>query len=194
MLNDNTPFSIFNQWYKEAIEKVIDLPNAFALATASSEGIPSVRMLLLKYFDEKGFVFFTNYNSLKGKHIFENPQGSMLFYWKELKRQVRINGIIKKISKKESNEYFKERPFGSKVSSWASQQSQIIPNREFLLERYREIFEKFKNSEIPCPRYWGGYILKPYYFEFWKEANDRLHERNCFELINGKWVKFVLAP
>lgn len=192
-LYDN-PFDLFKKWFSLAKNKNILYYNAFALATSYYNGNISVRMLLLKEFNSEGFIFFTNYNSLKSKQIKENPQGEMLFFWKELRRQIRIHGKICILNSSDSDIYFSNRPRGSQLSSWASPQSSIIPNREFLIEKFNYYKAIYKNKTIPRPNFWGGFILLPESFEFWKERHYRLHERILFKLIDNKWHKFFLAP
>lgn len=193
-IKNENPFHLFEKWFKLAKRKDKYYYNAFALSTTDINGNVSVRMLLLKDFNMNGFIFYTNYNSYKSKHIKENPIGEMLFFWKETKRQIRIHGKIEKLNSSDSDTYFASRPRGSQISTWASPQSKIIPNREFLISNFNYYKKTFKHKKIPRPDFWGGYILIPETFEFWKERKNRLHERIFFKFINNKWIKYFLAP
>ena len=189
------PINQFTIWWNEAILSGIDEVNAMTLATASADGIPSARIVLLKGFSEKGFVFFTNYNSYKGKQLLENPKACLVFFWKELERQVRITGIVQKTSEQESDEYFHLRPIASQLGACISPQSTIIENREWLEKKYNE-FEK-QNSEdtIQRPSHWGGYIVKPVIMEFWQGRPSRLHDRIEYSIQeDGEWKLVRLAP
>ncbi len=188
------PFALFAQWFEEAKEVKIFEPHAFALATSSWDGQPAVRMLLLKSFENGGFTFFTNYNSLKGRHIQENPKAAMVFYWAELERQVRITGIVEKLSDKESDKYFDARPIGSRLGAWASPQSQVIENRKWLEEKHFEFRQKFSKGFVPRPANWGGYRLKPHTIEFWQGRPNRLHDRIEYYRDNELWKIRRLAP
>ena len=163
------------------------------LATASKEGVPSVRTVLLKGYDENGFLFFTNYESRKGKELTENPVAELLFYWMDLQRQVRISGKVEKISKLESENYFKTRPLESKIGAWASKQSEVIPDREYLEKQFSEYEKKFKDN-VPLPSNWGGFRLIPERFEFWQGRESRLHDRICYLKKNNVWEIVRLAP
>ena len=190
-----SPFLLFQRWWDEAISSGIEEVNAMTLSTSTKSGIPSARIVLLKDFSEEGFVFFTNYQSKKGLDLAENPLACLLFFWKELERQVRINGQVEKIPGNESDQYFASRPRGSQVSAWASPQSQFIDNREVIeknLERYRE---QFGEKEIPRPVHWGGYNVKPSVIEFWQGRPNRLHDRIQYRLLENKeWRVERLAP
>jgi pyridoxamine 5'-phosphate oxidase len=188
------PFSQFELWFKDVIK--LDLPeqNAMILATADKNAKPTARVVLLKGFSKLGFKFFTNYNSNKGKNLSENSSASLLFYWDVLERQVRIEGKIKKLSKTESQKYFDTRPIESRVAAWASDQSKIIPGREYLESRYKEFEKEFFGKKIPLPPNWGGYILVPNYFEFWQGRENRLHDRICYKKQKTIWKIFRLAP
>ena len=189
------PLQQFNKWWVEAMASEIDEINAMTLATASSDGIPSARVVLLKGIDEKGFIFFTNYKSFKGMQLEENPRACLVFFWKELERQIRITGVVEKTTAKESDEYFDSRPEGSRLGAWASPQSQVIPGREVLEENERIFAEKFKNGKILRPPHWGGYRVKPISFEYWQGRSNRLHDRIQYTLLeNGKWQMERLAP
>jgi pyridoxamine 5'-phosphate oxidase len=188
------PFDLFKRWYHEAQEAKIFEPNAFALATADASGIPSVRMLLLKSFENGGFTFFTNYNSLKAKHLSENPYAAMVFYWSELERQVRIHGKVEKISAAESDSYFESRPIGSRLGAWASPQSEPIESRAWLEKKHLEFREKFSNGSVPRPANWGGYKLTPATIEFWQGRPNRLHDRIQYRASEQGWSIVRLAP
>jgi pyridoxamine 5'-phosphate oxidase len=188
------PILQFENWFDSALEAQVEEANAMTLATADTNGKVSARIVLLKGFDKKGFTFFTNYLSKKGKQISENPSGALVFFWKELERQVRIEGKIEKVSEAESIEYYNVRPVGSRLGSWASAQSSVIPNREELEKRQVEFEQKFEGKDIPKPEYWGGYRLVPNEIEFWQGRPNRLHDRIRYTLIDGKWQTDRLAP
>ncbi len=184
----------FDIWWKEAISAEIEEANAMTLATASTDGVPSARIVLLKEFTEKGFVFFTNYESYKAQQLAENPRASLLFFWKELERQVRITGLVEKVSAEESDAYFHSRPIGSRIGAWASPQSHTIQSREWLEQKVKETEEQW-NDETKRPSYWGGYRVKPVIIEFWQGRPSRLHDRIQYTLQNnGEWLKERLAP
>ena len=191
----SNPTEQFKKWIEEAIEKNVPEANAMTLATVNKEATPSVRIVLLKDFDEKGFTFYTNYNSQKGKEITENPFGALLFFWPQLHQQIRIEGVITRIDPAVSANYFNERPRESKVSAWVSPQSSIVENREMLELKYKEFEQQHINKEIPYPGFWGGYCLKPNKFEFWQGHQHRLHDRVLYS-INSKnnWDIVQLAP
>ena len=188
------PFVQFKNWFKEIVDANIIDPSAMVLATVAETNMPSARIVLLKEVDLKGFVFFTNYLSRKAKDLETNPNASLLFYWKEMDRQLRIEGIIEKVKTKISEKYFQTRPRESQISTWVSNQSSIIPDRKFLDNKYDELDEEFGNDEIPLPDYWGGYRLIPGYFEFWQGRESRLHDRICYRKEKGSWKIFRLAP
>jgi pyridoxamine 5'-phosphate oxidase len=190
---DRNPFKQFKAWYGEVLNSDIKEPTAVTLATSSKDGTPSARTVLLKGFDEDGFVFFTNYESRKGKNLIENPVGELLFYWMDLQRQVRISGRVEKTSREESEEYFKTRPIKSRIGAWASKQSSIIPNREHLEKQFAE-FEKKFGDDVPPPPHWGGFRLIPEQFEFWQGRESRLHDRICYKKKDGVWEIVRLAP
>ena len=173
----------------------IEEMNAMTLATASSDGIPSARIVLLKGLDKHGFSFFTNYNSFKGNQLAENPRGCLVFFWKELQRQVRITGIVEKLNAAESDTYFNSRPEGSKIGAWSSPQSQVIADREWLEENEKKFTKQFEGKIVPRPAHWGGYRLKPITIEFWQGRPNRMHDRIQYELQeNGNWAIERLAP
>lgn len=191
---DQNPFIQFEKWFKEALDAQLFEPNVMTLATADLSGRPSARILLLKGFDENGFVFFTNYDSKKGKELAENPQAAMVFFWGDLERQVRIEGTITKVEAEESTDYFHSRPKGSQIGATASTQSSVIPNREVLEERVAALTEEFSEKEVPRPANWGGYRLKPDLIEFWQGRSSRLHDRINYESVDGSWSINRLAP
>jgi pyridoxamine 5'-phosphate oxidase len=188
------PLSFFRQWFSEAESARITEINAMTLATSDSRNIPHARIVLLKGLDESGFVFFTNYDSSKGAEIMENPHAALVFFWKELERQVRIEGGIEKIPAPESDEYFQSRPPGSRIGAWASPQSQEIEHRNIIELNYARYQEEFSNIEIPRPHHWGGYRVIPVRIEFWQGRASRMHDRILFCRNNGGWVKSRLAP
>jgi pyridoxamine 5'-phosphate oxidase len=191
---DANPYRQFDAWWQEAINSEIDEVNAMTLATASADGIPSARIVLLKSYDERGFVFFSNYNSYKGKHMDENPRACLVFFWKELERQVRITGLVEKVSAKESDEYFTSRPEGSRIGAWASPQSAVITSREWLEQQEHQYAKEFSSKPIVRPPHWGGYRVKPISIEFWQGRPSRLHDRLQYTLEEGGWVIERLAP
>ena len=188
-------FDQFSNWWNEAIKSNIDEVNAMTLATATPEGIPSARIVLLKGYDKNGFVFFTNYESHKGQQLAANPHASLLFFWKELERQVRIDGIVTKVSKEESELYYQSRPTGSRIGAWASPQSQVIEDRKVIENNFLEFEKKFGTHHIPRPEHWGGYVLAPTTIEFWQGRSSRLHDRLRYQLqSNSEWMIERLAP
>lgn len=190
------PLTQFERWMGEALSLDIPEANAMTLATASKAGQPSARIVLLKDFSEKGFVFFTNYNSQKGQEIDQNPKAAVLFFWPKLMRQIKIEGVLGKVSPAESENYFKTRPTGNQLSAWASQQSSEIKSKEELEKHFKQLEEKYKGQDIPYPEFWGGYCLKPYAYEFWQGQANRLHDRIRYELIDEDtfWKIKRLAP
>lgn len=188
------PLEQFDIWWSEAIQSQIDEVNAMTLATATAEGVPSARIVLLKEYNDKGFVFFTNYESAKGHELAENPRASLLFFWKELERQVRITGLVEKIAAAESDAYFYSRPLGSRIGAIASAQSSVIDNREVLEQKVKTLETK-SETEIKRPAHWGGYRVKPVIIEFWQGRPSRLHDRIQYTLEeNGKWKIERLSP
>lgn len=189
------PISQFGVWWQEAIDAKIDEANAMTLATAAGDGVPSARVVLLKEYSEEGFVFFTNYNSYKGQQIAENPKACLLFFWKELERQVRIIGIITKVSDKANDDYFQSRPEASRIGALVSPQSSVIEGRDWLDHRFNEKVREMEGKFIPRPAHWGGYIVKPVIMEFWQGRPSRLHDRLQYTLDeNGGWKMERLAP
>lgn len=189
------PITQFQTWWQQAIETAITEPNAMTLATASNDGMPSARIVLLKDFDQNGFVFYSNYKSFKGVQLDENPRACLVFFWKELERQVRIIGLVEKVSAANSDEYFSSRPEGSRIGAIASPQSQVIENREWLDNHYELLKEKLGGAAIERPPHWGGYVVKPVIVEFWQGRPSRLHDRIQYSLQeNGTWKIERLAP
>ena len=189
------PITQFQTWWSQAMASEITEPNAMTLATASCDGMPSARIVLLKGFDANGFIFFTNYNSYKGLQLEENPKACLVFFWKELERQVRITGVVTKIPEAQSDEYYQSRPTGSRIGAWASPQSQPIENREWLEKIFKEKKEEFEHTTIPRPPHWGGYKVMPVIVEFWQGRSSRLHDRLQYTLEeNGGWLRERLAP
>jgi pyridoxamine 5'-phosphate oxidase len=184
----------FEQWFKEAVNAKVNEPNAMTVCTATKEGKPSARILLLRNFDENGFVFYTNYDSRKGHEIEANPYCSILFFWPELERQVRIEGMLQKQSKADSDIYFQTRPRTSKLGAWSSPQSKVIESRKVLDEAYQKNSEKFPDEQVPRPEFWGGYLLKPSSIEFWQGRPSRMHDRILYRKENNNWVISRLAP
>lgn len=191
---DKSPFKQFEHWFKEALDAQLYEPNVMTLATADLSGKPSARILLLKAFDENGFVFYTNYASKKGEQLAQNPQAAMVFFWPELERQVRIEGTIVMVSEEESTTYFHSRPAGSQIGATASPQSSIIADRTLLEERVKELSAAYAGQEIPRPAHWGGYLLEPDLIEFWQGRPSRLHDRINYQLVEGVWTINRLAP
>jgi pyridoxamine-phosphate oxidase len=189
------PIKQFDIWLNEALEAKIHEPNAMMLATATTDGRPSARVVLLKGFDMNGFAFYTNYLSRKGKEITKNPLGAITFYWGEMERQVRIEGTVEKLSKEDSEKYFHSRPKGSQLGALVSPQSQEITGRDVLETKLSQLEAEYADKEIPKPSFWGGYILKPRLIEFWQGRSNRLHDRILFKKIDNKnWKKVRLAP
>lgn len=196
---DNDPIEQFKKWFHEAVKSEILEPNAMTLATATPNGKPSARVVLLKGIENQGFVFYTNYNSKKGEEMAANPHAALCFSWLELQRQVRIEGTIEKVDAATSDAYFQSRPVGSRIGAWASPQSQVIENRAVIEEReslYKKQYytEGGLEVEIPRPAHWGGYVLKPTMIEFWQGRSSRLHDRICYVFENGAWKIERLAP
>ena len=189
------PIDQFGAWLREAIDAGLTFPNAMTLATATAEGMPSARIVLLKGIDERGFVFFTNYESRKGRELAENPRAALVFHWQELGRQVRVEGTIVALPNDESEDYFRGRPRGSRLAAWASRQSEVIPSRRALEERFADLAAAYREQDIPQPPFWGGYLLTPHVVELWQARRDRLHDRLRYRMDHeGAWLRERLAP
>lgn len=190
------PIVQFEQWWQEAIDADLLEVNAMTLATASADGMPSARIVLLKGVSQKGFTFFTNYDSYKGQQLLENPKAGLVFFWKELERQVRITGLVEKVSETESDTYFNSRPLGSRIGASVSPQSKIIESREWLEQQYSDAEKEVTaTQEIKRPGFWGGFIVRPVVVEFWQGRPSRLHDRLEYTLQqNGEWILNRLAP
>lgn len=191
---DADPFRQFAVWFEQATRAGIVEPNAMSHATVSPEGQPSIRIVLLKGVDDQGFIFFTNYESRKGRDMITNPKSALLFFWSALERQVRIEGIIEKIDHNQSKAYFDSRPEGSRIGAWSSHQSEVVNSRDALEKRYEENRAKFAGTEIPMPDYWGGYRLIPSMIEFWQGRGSRMHDRIRYRHLGDSWVIDRLSP
>jgi pyridoxamine 5'-phosphate oxidase len=190
---NKNPFKQFEKWFDEVLKSGFLEPNAMTVATASKEGKPTARILLLKGFDESGFMFYTNYKSRKGRDLEENPYASLLFFWDKLERQVRIEGKVQKLTKEESEAYFNTRPYKSRVGAWASPQSSVIEDRNVIVKDFLKYMLKFK-THVPLPPVWGGYRLIPDLFEYWQGRPNRLHDRIRYRKIKSEWKIERLAP
>jgi pyridoxamine 5'-phosphate oxidase len=191
---DPNPIAQFQSWFAAAVAAQLPEPNAMTIATATPDGIPSARIVLLKDVDDRGFVFFTNYNSHKGQELTHNPQAAIVFLWAELERQVRIQGRVEKIAPAESDEYFYSRPPGSRLGAWASNQSEVVADRSVLDQQLADLEAKYANQEIPRPEHWGGFRVMPTMIEFWQGRSSRLHDRLRYRSIGGDWVIDRLSP
>ncbi|MDX2100328.1 MAG: pyridoxamine 5'-phosphate oxidase [Leptolyngbyaceae cyanobacterium bins.59] len=189
------PIRQFQEWFDQALAAQLPEPNAMTLATATREGIPSARIVLLKGFDERGFTFFTNYESRKGQELADNPQAVLVFLWHGLERQVRIEGTVEKVSPEESDEYFHSRPHASQLGAWVSHQSQVIADRDILTQELNALNDRYQDQEIPRPPHWGGYRVQPMLIEFWQGRPSRLHDRLCYRrLVDSRWKIERLSP
>ena len=191
---NKNPIFQFGKWFQDAKDANVHEPYAMTLATANKAGQPTARIVLMRKFDEKGFVFYTNYLSRKGNDILENPKAGLLFFWQDLERQVRIEGVLEKDTEQESDMYFQSRPHESKIGAWTSEQGKVIANRKVLEERFLEYSEKYPDEFVPRPPHWGGYLLRPTAIEFWQGRPSRLHDRILFTLENSIWKMERLAP
>ena len=191
----NNPIKLFEEWFNKAKKTEINDPNAFAVGTVNKKGFPTVRMVLLKDFDKNGFVFYTNLKSDKSKAIKNSSKISMCFHWKSLQRQIRVIGIASKVSKKEADEYYKSRAYGSRIGAWASKQSSILNDREDLNKEIQKFKSKFPDpNNVPRPDHWSGWRVNPNEIEFWLDGNNRIHERLKYIKVNKIWKKVLLNP
>ena len=188
------PLALFKLWLDDAIAAAVVEPNAMTIATVSSNGQPSCRTVLLKGFDARGFSFFTNYDSRKGRELASNPKAAITIFWKERERQVCVRGIVSLLSREESDAYFQSRPYGSQIGAWVSEQSERIPDRTWLENRERELSEKFPEGQVPLPPNWGGYVLAADEIEFWQGRPSRLHDRVIFTRQGNEWERARLSP
>ena len=194
-INSNKkPIELFEEWFDEAKKSEFNDPNAMNLATISSDGKPNSRIVLLKSYDDNGFVFYTNSKSKKGKAIKNNSSVALNFHWKTLQRQIRVEGDVSQISNSEADEYYNSRPLGSKIGAWASLQSEELDDRSTLTKRVEEFKKKFSNNDVPRPSYWNGYLVKPNLIEFWQEMPFRLHDRVQYTKIDKAWKETRLYP
>ena len=193
--DEQNPIILFKKWFAVAEKSEINDPNALSLATSSSSGMPSVRMVLLKGLSEKGFVFYTNFNSKKGNDLKKNPKASMCFHWKSLRRQIRISGKTTVIDNKEADEYYNSRAYDSRIGAWASSQSQTMNNRNEFINKIKEFEKKYPDQRnVPRPPHWSGWRVEPDTVEFWLEIKNRIHERLNYRKENGKWLREILYP
>ena len=194
-LDLDNPILLFTEWYNEAKKTEINDPNALALGTINEKGYPNVRMVLLKSFNNEGFVFYTNFNSKKGDHLKENPEASLCFHWKSLLRQIRISGNVSKVLDKEADAYYKTRSYGSRIGAWASNQSSILKDREELNQSIKKFKDLYKDeNNVPRPDHWSGWRLKHHEIEFWLDGENRIHERLKYIKENNDWKKILLSP
>jgi pyridoxamine 5'-phosphate oxidase len=191
---DPDPIVQFKRWFEEATHSGIELPESVTVATATRDGAPSARMMLLKGVDDLGFRFYTNFDSRKGAVLKENPRVALVFHWAELARQVRVEGAVERLSDEESNAYFQSRPRGSRIGAWASAQSSVLRDRAELEAKAAERKQEFAGGEVPLPPFWGGYLVKPERIEFWQGRADRLHDRLCYTRGADTWELVRLAP
>jgi len=191
---DPNPIKQFQRWFDQAIAAQLPEPNAMTLATATRSGIPSARIVLLKSLDERGFVFYTNYESHKGQDLAENPQAALVFLWTVLERQVRLEGQVEKIAAAETDAYFQSRPLESRLGAWTSDQSRVISDRDVLEQRFAELKATYADEKVPRPPHWGGYRVMPHQIEFWQGRTSRLHDRLRYRLEQGNWLVERLAP
>ncbi len=191
----DNPIELFRKWFSKAEKSEINDPNAVAVATSNKDNQPNVRMVLLKGLSEKGFVFYTNFNSKKGGELKENQKASMCFHWKSLRRQVRVIGKVEQVSDKEADDYFKSRPYKNRIGAWASSQSKILDKRETFLKNIKDFETKYPDqNKVPRPPHWSGWRLLPDEIEFWLDGDGRIHERLNYRRSNNKWLKELLYP
>jgi pyridoxamine 5'-phosphate oxidase len=191
---DPDPVAQFRQWFDDAQRAEIPEPTAMSLATATTDGVPSARVVLLKGADQQGFTFFTDYRSQKGRELEDNPRAALAFYWGELERQVRITGTVSRVAREESEAYFRTRPRGSRLGAWASEQSAVLPGRAALEARVREVAARHPDEDVPLPPHWGGYRLRPATIEFWQGRENRLHDRVRYVRQGDSWRIERLSP
>ncbi len=191
----DNPIDLFKKWFSDAEKSEVNDPNAFAIATADKSYQPNVRMVLLKGLNEKGFVFYTNFNSKKGKELKNNSKASMCFHWKSLRRQIRVLGNVEEVTSAEADEYYNSRPYKNKIGAWASSQSELLDKRETFIKRINEFEKKFdKKTSVPRPPYWSGWRVLPKEIEFWLDGEGRIHERLVYLKKNSTWEKKLLFP
>jgi len=191
----DNPVELFKKWFSKAEENEINDPNAVAVATADKNNQPNVRMVLLKGLSDRGFVFYTNFNSKKGEELKKNQKSSMCFHWKSLRRQIRVLGKVEEVTPKEADNYYNSRPYNNRISAWASSQSQTLDKRETFLKKIKEFEKKYPDvNNVPRPPYWSGWRLMPNEIEFWLDGEGRIHERLNYKNTNGKWGKKILYP
>jgi pyridoxamine 5'-phosphate oxidase len=191
---DQDPIKQFQRWLDEAMKTPLLEPTAMTLATSGKDGKPSARMVLLKNVDARGFVFFTNYESRKGKELLQNPQAALLFFWDALERQVRVEGMVERTTEEESQKYFNQRPFASRIAATISHQSSVVASRDELEKKFHELAAKLKDNDVPVPKFWGGFRVVPRVFEFWQGRENRLHDRFRYAKQDGRWVIQRLSP
>ncbi len=189
-----SPFEQFSIWFEAAVHQKVAQANAMTLATASPDGTPTARIVLLKNVDGRGFSFFTNFESRKGRQLAENPRAALLFHWPKLKRQIRIEGVVEKMTREEALDYFKTRPRSSRIGAWSSRQSDVIRDRTLLEAQFREFQARFRGKDVPLPEFWGGFRLIPHQFEFWQERPSRLHDRIAYTKSENGWNIVRLSP
>lgn len=191
---DPDPLAQFRRWYADASSAGCPFPEAMTLATSTPDGAPSARIVLLKEVDERGFVFYTNYESRKARELDANPRAALVFFWPPLDRQVRIEGTVTRVSRGESSGYFRTRPRGAQIGAWASRQSAVVPGREVLEARVAQLEREYAGKEVPCPPFWGGFLLAPERFEFWLGRPNRLHDRFEYARTDAGWDIARLSP
>lgn len=191
---DRDPIEVFGDWFETAEQCGLFLYDSMMLATSTLDGVPSARMVLLKGYDQTGFTFFTNYQSRKSNELDSNPHAALVFHWNVLQRQIRIEGVVKRISTEDSASYFKTRPHGSRIAAWSSRQSEVLRSRQELERAYEAKLAEFADEEVPLPGFWGGYFLAPSSIEFWQARANRLHDRLRFRRVESRWVSEWLYP